>query len=258
MQKCRYCCGSFTKKRLKAHQISCFQKKYAKVAENRTETRERVEASNTVYQSQSNSSARKRTMSTGGDRVSKRRSTQEPNVNARTTISDNNNEGSYLDDGYQNDDYDFGTDYDDPARYICAFDDGQEDPTVRTSDNENQTSAAIDLGNGAERKEVYVYGEVPRLSSSELLSLDLLKIIEDFNITRAAYEQLVKYINSAMSLRSKFGKLTYPYTCQSGSFYQLSLDVTNPCQEFITVLSPHLTQNLLTSLYPVSKLSWLT
>ncbi|KAI8140243.1 hypothetical protein BJV82DRAFT_231697 [Fennellomyces sp. T-0311] len=236
MKRCRYCGGSYTKRKLKRHETSCFEKNHWKVVENQTRTRERVDTADVPYSNQSNPSIRKRTLGINYNRTTKRRSVINSTVDAAATISEgHNNEDTCHYDTYHDDGYDFDIDDEDPTSFICPTDENQDSTLSQLESTSPQSAAGnTSLADGTERKEVFVGTENPHLSTSELLSLDLLKVIEDFNIPRSAYERLVKFVNWVITLRGGF-------------------DITNPCQEFITLLSPYLTENLLTSLYPVAK-----
>ncbi|KAI8136809.1 hypothetical protein BJV82DRAFT_584224 [Fennellomyces sp. T-0311] len=104
------------------------------------------------------------------------------------------------------DEYDYG-DYEDATTYICALHDNEEDGGSDTNGEDDIVTTAQAIVNPTitvtaeyERQRFdYPGTATSNLQQSELLSLKLLQIVDEFNLPRAAYQRIVGFMNNVIT-----------------------------------------------------------
>ncbi|KAI8137933.1 hypothetical protein BJV82DRAFT_325486 [Fennellomyces sp. T-0311] len=211
MVKCRYCPGTFTRSVIKRHEIECFKNTRMKAAaEEQTRKRPRFDSvaplpRNTTSVSNENQLPRSETVQS--EEFSQHNHGTADESTSRSLAGDFNDNFDYAD---------YVEDLDDPLTFICPSED-DSDETGSTYENisaplSDTTNAPEPTGEDALKKitrKVFTAHRVPQLTSSELLSLELLNIVEEFNFPKEAHERLVVFANNAITCGSPNSETTH-------------------------------------------------
>ncbi|KAI8146030.1 hypothetical protein BJV82DRAFT_403210 [Fennellomyces sp. T-0311] len=149
-------------------------------------------------------------------------------------------QSDYYDPGYFDDDT-----TQEPAEYIRTL--NEESPDVDTENartplketlcpTDPAVSNAFDVHNSSKPK-TFMAPLIRQMNISEQLRLELFTTIEKYCISRDAPDAIVTFVNSVTT--------AVTMNCNG--------DAIDPLKEFIIILSPRLTEGLLTSIYPVTK-----
>ncbi|KAI8136953.1 hypothetical protein BJV82DRAFT_584112 [Fennellomyces sp. T-0311] len=111
----------------------------------------------------------------------------------------------------------FDEDFNDPTEFICPLGDESEEAA---NDRGSPSATLNDITNSSKSIEstkpshkVFTATSIPHLTSSSLLSLELLSIIEQFNLPKEAHERLVAFANDLVTCASQSVTVTPKELC---------------------------------------------